>query len=44
MGLLNSARIIQDKGLIDAIKFFWNVITQPQVRDLLLAMRRVFKT
>jgi predicted O-methyltransferase YrrM len=43
MGLLNLARIIQDEGLIDAIKFFWNVITQPQVRDRLLAMRRVFK-
>ena len=43
MGLLNPARIIQDEGLIDAIKFFWNVLTQPKVRDRLLTMRGVFK-
>jgi hypothetical protein len=43
MGLLNPARIIQDEGLIDAIKFFWNGLTRPQVRDRLLSMRRVFK-
>jgi len=43
MGLLNPARIIQDEGLMDAIKFFWNVLTRPQVRDRLLTIRRVFK-
>jgi predicted O-methyltransferase YrrM len=43
MGLLNPARILQDEGLMDAIKFFWNVLTHPQVRDRLLTIRRVFK-
>ncbi|WP_242024481.1 hypothetical protein [Trichocoleus sp. FACHB-591] len=43
MGLLNPARIIQDEGLVNAIKFFWNVLTRPQLRDRLLSMRRVFK-
>ena len=43
MGLLNPARIIQDEGWTDALKFFWNGLTHPQVRDRLLTMRRVFK-
>lgn len=43
MGLLNPARIIQDEGVFDAIKFFWNVLTQPNVRDRLRAIRRTFK-
>lgn len=43
MGLLNPARIIQDEGFVDAIKFFWNVLIHPQIRDRLLTMRRVFK-
>lgn len=43
MGLLNPTRIIQDEGLGDAVKFFWNVLTQPKVRDRLLTIRRVFK-
>lgn len=43
MGLLNPARIIQDEGFIDASQFFWNVLTRPQVRKRLLAIRRVFK-
>ncbi|MEP0874155.1 hypothetical protein NDA01_31145 [Trichocoleus desertorum AS-A10] len=43
MGLLNPARVIQDEGLIDASKFFWNVLTRPQLRDRLLTMRQVFK-
>ncbi len=43
MGLLNPTRIIQDEGLPDAMKFFWNVFTQPMVRDRLLTIRRVFK-
>ncbi|MBD2122340.1 cyclopropane-fatty-acyl-phospholipid synthase family protein [Trichocoleus sp. FACHB-262] len=43
MGLLNPARVIQDEGLIDAIKFFWNVLTRPQLRDRLLAIRHVFR-
>lgn len=43
MGLMNPIRIIQDEGWLDAIKFFWNGLTQPKIRDRLLTMRRVFK-
>lgn len=43
MGLLNPTRIIQDEGLRDAFKFFWNILTQPKVRDRLLTIRRVFQ-
>lgn len=43
MELLNPTRIIQDEGLRDAIKFFWNVLTQARIRNRLLAIRRVFK-
>lgn len=43
MGLLNPSRIIQDEGWRDALKFFWNVLTQPRMRDRLLTIRRVFK-
>ena len=42
MGLLNPARIIQDEGVVDAAKFFWNVLTQPRIRQRLLPMRQVF--
>jgi protein-L-isoaspartate O-methyltransferase len=43
MGLLTPLRVIQDEGWLDALKFFWNGLTQPQLRDRLLTMRRVFK-
>ncbi|MBD2314166.1 class I SAM-dependent methyltransferase [Desertifilum sp. FACHB-1129] len=43
MELLNPTRIIQDEGWVDASKFFWNVLTQPGLRDRLFAIRRVFK-
>lgn len=43
MELLNPARIIQDEGLLDATRFFWNVLTCPEVRNRLLTIRRVFK-
>lgn len=43
MKLLNPVRIIQDEGLRDALKFFWNVLTRPKVRNRLLTIRRVFK-
>jgi predicted O-methyltransferase YrrM len=43
MGLLNPTRILQDEGWRDALKFFWNVLTQPKVRDRVLTMRRVFQ-
>jgi predicted O-methyltransferase YrrM len=43
MGLLSPARIVQDEGLKDTIRIFWNVLTQPQIRDRMLTMQRVFK-
>ncbi|MGG6267756.1 SAM-dependent methyltransferase [Leptolyngbya sp. AN03gr2] len=43
MGLLSPARIVQDEGWIDALKFFWNVLTHDQIRDRVLTMRRVFQ-
>lgn len=43
MKLLNPTQIIQDEGVRDAIKFFWNVLTQARVRNRLWAIRRVFK-
>ncbi|MGG6298198.1 SAM-dependent methyltransferase [Leptolyngbya sp. AN02str] len=43
MGLLNPVRIIQDEGLKDALQFFWNVATQPAVRDRLHKIRQVFQ-
>lgn len=42
MGLLSPVRIIQDEGWLDAMTFFWNVLTHPPLRDRLLTMRRVF--
>ncbi|MCU0551213.1 MAG: methyltransferase domain-containing protein [Leptolyngbya sp. Prado105] len=43
MGLLSPARIIQDEGWSDALKFFWNVFTHAEIRDRLLTMRQVFQ-
>jgi cyclopropane fatty-acyl-phospholipid synthase-like methyltransferase len=42
MGLLNPACIVQDEGVVDAAKFFWNVLTRPRIRQRLLPMRQVF--
>ena len=43
MELLNPGQIITDEGLGDAVKFFWNVATQPVIRKRLFAIRRVFQ-
>ncbi|MBD0270058.1 MAG: hypothetical protein ICV77_17410 [Cyanobacteria bacterium Co-bin8] len=42
MGLLTPARIVQDEGVVDAARFFWNVLTQPRIRQRLLPIRRMF--
>lgn len=42
MGLLNPVQILRDEGWVDTAKFFWNALTQKQIRDRLLAMRKVF--
>lgn len=43
MELLNPVQIITNEGLKDAIKFFWNVATQPVIRHQIFAIRRFFK-
>ncbi|HEY9878730.1 MAG TPA: class I SAM-dependent methyltransferase [Leptolyngbyaceae cyanobacterium] len=43
MGLLTPGRVIQDEGVVDAAKFFWNVLTRPPIRQRLLPIQRVFK-
>lgn len=43
MGLLDPTRIVEDEGWSDAAKFFWNVLTQVQLRQRILAMRQIFQ-
>jgi predicted O-methyltransferase YrrM len=43
MELLTPARVIQDEGVVDAVRFAWNVITHPPIRQRLLPIRQVFK-
>lgn len=42
MSLLAPAQIVQDEGMVNAAKLFWNVLTKPVLRDRVLTMRRVF--
>jgi hypothetical protein len=41
--LLEPARIVQDEGLLRAIRFAWNVARNGQARRRVLAMRRTFR-
>jgi cyclopropane fatty-acyl-phospholipid synthase-like methyltransferase len=43
MGLLNGWRMIQDEGFVDTVRIFWNILSKSQIRDRVLAMRRVFQ-
>ncbi|MEW5860918.1 MAG: class I SAM-dependent methyltransferase [Cyanobacteriota bacterium] len=43
MGLLNLRRVLQDEGVVDTLRILWNVLTHPQLRKRVLAMRRVFQ-
>jgi len=43
MGLLNLRRVLQDEGIVDTVRIGWNVLTRPQLRERVLAMRRVFQ-
>ncbi len=43
MGLLNPVQMLQDEGLIDTARIFWNVLTRSPIRERVLEMRRVFK-
>ncbi len=43
MGLLNLRQIIQDEGLLGTVKIVWNVLTNPNLRQRVLQMRRNFQ-
>lgn len=43
MGLLDPTRLIKDEGWLDAARFFWNLLTQTQLRQRILAMRKIFQ-
>ncbi|NJM61221.1 MAG: class I SAM-dependent methyltransferase [Oscillatoriales cyanobacterium RU_3_3] len=43
MGLLNLQRMLEDEGFVSTVRILWNVLSKPQMRDRVLAMRRVFQ-
>ena len=43
MGLLNPIQMIQDEGIVDTARIFWNILTKLPIRDRVLQMRRAFK-
>jgi len=43
MGLLNLPRMLQDEGLVRTVRILWNILSRSQIRDRILAMRRVFQ-
>jgi cyclopropane fatty-acyl-phospholipid synthase-like methyltransferase len=40
--LLNPVQILKDEGIIHTAQIIWNILTQPIIRDRILAMKRVF--
>lgn len=40
--LLDPIQILQDEGIIHTAQIFWNIITQPVIRDRISTMRQVF--
>lgn len=43
MGLLNLRRMLQDEGFVGTVRILWNILSRSQIRDRILAMRRVFQ-
>lgn len=43
MSLLQTPHLIRDEGIITTAQILWNVLTQPQIRQRILAMRRTFQ-
>jgi hypothetical protein len=35
--------MLHDEGLFGTLKIVWNILTQPQIRTRVLAMRRAFR-
>jgi cyclopropane fatty-acyl-phospholipid synthase-like methyltransferase len=42
MRLLDPLQLLRDEGIVGTGKLIWNLVTQPVLRDRILAMRRVF--
>lgn len=43
MGLLKLQRMLEDEGFWGTVRILWNVLSKSQMRDRILAMRRVFQ-
>jgi predicted O-methyltransferase YrrM len=43
MALLSLPHVIQDEGILNTLRIGWNVLSQPQLRSRVLAMRQVFQ-
>ncbi|MEG4247073.1 class I SAM-dependent methyltransferase [Microcoleus sp. Pol10D4] len=43
MELLNLPRMLQDEGFVGTVRILWNILSRSQIRDRILAMRRVFQ-
>jgi predicted O-methyltransferase YrrM len=43
MQLLNPVQMVRDEGAIGTGKILWNILTHPQLRQRILAMRQVFQ-
>jgi cyclopropane fatty-acyl-phospholipid synthase-like methyltransferase len=43
MGLLNLPRMLQDEGFVGTLRILWNILSRSQIRDRILAIRRVFQ-
>ena len=43
MNLLEPRRILQDEGLLRALKIVYNILTHPKERKRIIAMRKIFK-
>ncbi len=43
MHLLEPRRLVQDEGLLGALRFAWNVARNPLARQRVLGMRRIFR-
>jgi hypothetical protein len=43
MHLLEPRRLVQDEGLIGAMRFVWNVARNPLARQRVVGMRRMFR-
>ncbi len=41
MSLFDPIQVLQDEGVIQTAQIFWNMMTQPMMRDRILTMRRV---